>query len=202
MNQTSKAFCSRISGTILRLSVRLRYKKITAYVQNSSHHRTHLALKLKMRYLHRTKTTTLFSFLTIQPRKLSRTKSYQLMLLTSRNQWFNLTKMNLTLITLRLISHLTKVQLLGFMIYSILLQMHSNPKQIKRPNLKKVLHLPKTTKRVSVKSLKIKSISKILQRILIKLTTTGCLILMTFSSDRSPQTQSFRVLESKRGSLW
>jgi hypothetical protein len=78
----------------------------------------------------------------------------------------------------------------------------SNPCIINSPNLKRILLPLKTMRRVSVKYSKIKSIFKILPKILHKLTTLGCLTLMIFSSDKSLLTQSFRALELKRDSNW
>ena len=78
----------------------------------------------------------------------------------------------------------------------------SNPCMINSPNLKKIPLLLKTMRRVSVKYLKIKSIFKILPKILRKLTMLGCLTLMIFSSDKSLLILSFRPLELKRDSNW
>ena len=90
------------------------------------------------------------------------------------------------------------------MTYSISLQMPNkiNVYLTNKSNLKRIPHRLKTTRRVSVKSLKIKSIFKIWLRILHKLTMVGCLTLMIFSSGKSLRTQSYRALELKRDSLW
>jgi hypothetical protein len=78
----------------------------------------------------------------------------------------------------------------------------SNACIINSQNQKRILLPLKTMRRVSVKYSKIKSIFKILPKILHKLTTLGCLTLMIFSSDKSLLTQSFRALELKRDSNW
>lgn len=102
-------------------------------------------------------------------------------------------------------SKLTSHQhLLLSMTSSISLQMliKSNLYLINRWNLKRILLRLKTTRRVSVKSSKIKSTYKILPRILHKLITMlECLTLMIFSSDRSLQILSYKALELKRDSL-